>query len=236
MYRDRSILVVVPARGGSKGIPLKNLKEVGGMSLVARVGQVVQALDYVDRAVVSTDHEQIAAEALRSGLDAPFYRPEELSGDQIGDLAVLEHALDATERLDERRYAIVVMLQPTSPLRRPEQVTAVVEKLVEGAYDAVWTVSETDLKFHPLKQLTLDPSGRLEYYDPGGAEIVARQQLEPVYHRNGVAYAFTRECLKEQGAIKGTRTGAVVITGPVANIDSEADLEYAERLLASYPG
>lgn len=230
---ERTILVVVPARGGSKGVPLKNLRKVGGLSLVEHVGGVVQQLEYVDRAVVSTDHEEIAEAAERSGLDAPFRRPEKLSGDLVGDRDVLTHALQATEEVDDRRYDIVVMLQPTSPLRRPEHVTAAVEKLVGSGYDAVWTVSETDTKFHPLKQLVIDEAGDLRYYDPQGADIIARQQLGRVFHRNGVAYAITRRCLLEHRSIKGERTGAVVIDGPVVNIDSEEELERAEALFGS---
>lgn len=233
MYSGRSILVIVPARGGSKGIPLKNLRKVGDLSLVARVGQLVQELGYVDRAVVSTDHEEIAAEAERSGLQAPFRRPERLSGDTIGDWEVLVHALSFVEELDNRIYDIVVMLQPTSPLRRPDHVNATINKLIEEECDAVWTVSETEPKYHPLKQLIISLSGDMDYYDPKGAGIIARQQLEPVYHRNGIAYAFTRSCLKEKQTIKGDRTGAVVITEKVVNIDTESDLAQAELSLES---
>lgn len=233
MRSGYSILVVVPARGGSKGVPLKNLRQVGELSLVARVGRVVGELGYVDRAVVSTDHEEIAAEAKQSGLDAPFYRPARLSGDSIGDWDVLVHALDFIEDFDDRVYDVIVMLQPTSPLRRPGQVTAVVDRLIEEDFDAVWTVSETDLKYHPLKQLTISTSGDMNYYDSKGAGITARQQLEPVYHRNGIAYAMSRNCLKDQQTIKGDKTGAVVITEEVVNIDTESDLEQAARLLNS---
>ena len=231
MFEGKTCLVVVPARGGSKGIPLKNLQPVGGTPLVARVGAVVADLPWVDRAVVSTDHDDIAAVAESSGIAAPFRRPESLSGDRIGDIDVLQHALQACETLDDVRYDIVVMLQPTSPLRRPEDVTATVRKLVDEAFDAVWTVSETDSKGHPLKQLVIGEAG-LDFYDPAGANIIARQELTPVYHRNGVAYAFTRECLVDQGAIKGARTGAMVLEGPQANIDTAFDLFLAEMLLS----
>lgn len=231
MWEGCRVLAVVPARGGSKGVPLKNLRKVGGVSLVERAGAVVARLDYVDRAVVSTDHEDIVKAAERSGLCAPFRRPEALSGDLIGDHAVLTHALDCMEELDQRHYDIVLMLQPTSPLRTPEQVTATVRKLVAGGYDAVWTVSETDLKYHPLKQLVIDDAGELGYYDPEGQDITARQQLRRVYHRNGVAYAVTRACLLEHGTIKGNKTGAVTIDGPIANIDHEEDISHAESLL-----
>jgi len=232
MIGGKRILVVVPARGGSKGIKLKNLRPVLGVPMVARVGHVVGQLDNIDRAVVSTDHEEIARVAEGSGLAAPFRRPEMLSADRIGDLEVLTNALEEMERIDGVAYDVVVMLQPTSPLRRPDDVTRTVEMLVEGSWDAVWTVSESDSKAHPLKQLTMEPgSGRLDYYDPAGKAIIARQQLTPVYHRNGVAYAITRDCLLEQETIMGARTGALLIEGPAISIDTEWDIDLCEFLM-----
>jgi len=227
----RRVLAVCPARGGSKGIPLKNLRPFRGVPLVARVGQLVRELPAIDRAVVSTDHEEIARVAEASGLAAPFRRPEALSGDRIGDLEVLTHALLEIERIDATTYDICLMLQPTSPLRRPAHVIAALEMLVTGGWDAVWTVSQTDSKEHPLKQLTVDgASGRMGYYDPRGGEIIARQQLTPVFHRNGVAYAIARRCLVELQSIKGERTGALVIPGHMVSIDTLWDLELAEYI------
>ncbi len=97
MISGKTILAIVPARGGSKGIELKNLRQVGGRPLVARVGDVVRELPEIDRAIVSTDHPEIARVAQESGLDAPFRRPEVISGDQISDFEVLIHVLILTE-------------------------------------------------------------------------------------------------------------------------------------------
>jgi CMP-N-acetylneuraminic acid synthetase len=227
MINGQRILVVCPARGGSKGIPLKNLQPFLGVPLVARVGHLVAEIPGVDRAVVSTDSEAIAVVAKESGLEVPFFRPESLSGDRISDLEVLSHALVEMERLDGVNYDILVMLQPTSPLRRAEHVMDTIEMLINGDWDAVWTVSETDSKDHPLKQLTVS-DGRLDYYDEGGKQIIARQQLVPVYHRNGVAYAIRRDCLLDQKSIKGERTGALVLEGNMVSIDTYWDLELAE--------
>ena len=228
----KRVLVVVPARGGSKGIRLKNLHPLGGRPLVAWVGGLVRELPWVDRAVVSTDHLLIREAAIDAGLEAPFMRPEALSGDRVGDVDVLAHALTATEADDGTHYHVVVMLQPTSPLRRSEQVTATVRKLVDEQLDAVWTVSPTDSKSHPFKQLTLGENGALDYFDPRGASIIARQQLAPVYHRNGVAYALTRDCLLEQASLRGGRAGAVVIDEPQVSIDTLEDMARVEALLA----
>jgi len=227
MIKGQRILVVCPARGGSKGIPLKNLQPFLGVPLVARVGHMVTKIPEIDRAIVSTDSEAIAKIARESGLDVPFYRPEELSGDRISDLEVLSHALVEMERLDEVRYDIVVMLQPTSPLRRSEHVLNTIKMLTDGDWDAVWTVSETDSKNHPLKQLTVN-NGQLDYYDESGKQIIARQQLVPVYHRNGAAYAIQRDCLLDQQSIKGERTGALVLDENMVSIDTYWDLQLAE--------
>jgi CMP-N,N'-diacetyllegionaminic acid synthase len=231
MFADRRVLAVVPARGGSKGVPLKNLRPVAGVPLVGWAGKVATALVEVDRAVVSTDHEAIAEAARLHGLDAPFLRPEALSGDRVADWDVLVHALSSMERLDGVTYDVVLMLQPTSPLRRVQDVRRCLELLVNGNHDSVWTVSETDLKYHPLKQLTLQ-DGRLDYFDPRGAGVIARQQLTPVYHRNGVAYAMTRQCLLEQRTIKGQDSVGVVITDPQISIDTEEDIAAVAQLLS----
>lgn len=231
MLTQKKILAVVPARGGSKGIPLKNLRKIAGASLIEHTGQLIRKLNWVDRAVVSTDHEEIAQAAENAGLAAPFRRPVELSGDRIGDIPVLQHALLATEKIDGCEYDIIVMLQPTSPLRRPEHVTATVNKLIEKNLDAVWTVSPTDLKYHPLKQLVLDEQEKLSLWDSRGNQIIARQQLAPVYHRNGAAYALTRACLLEQSSLLGINSGAVIIDEPMLSIDTEADLALAESFL-----
>ena len=230
MLDNKTILVIVPARGGSKGIRFKNIRPVNGVPLVALVGKIVQQLPFVDRVVVSTDHPEIARVSKRAGLDVPFMRPEELSGDMVSDWDVLHHALLATEEIDKKIYDVIVMLQPTCPLRKPEHVTETVRKLIEGNYDAVWTISETDSKYHPLNQLVFE-NDELDYYDEKGAQLIARQQLTPVYHRNGAVYAITRECLLEQKTKKGKKTSAVIIKEPMISMDTLFDFELVEWLM-----
>lgn len=223
--------MVVPARGGSKGIKLKNLAPIAGRSLVAMVGDVVRQIPDIDRAIVSTDHAGIARVAEQAGLSAPFLRPKELSGDFVGDKDVLIHALLAVEELDSITYDVIVMLQPTSPLREVRHVVDCIQMLIDDDWDAVWTVSETDSKSHPWKQLTVSSDGNLEYWDRRGSQVIARQQLTPVFHRNGVAYAIKRECLLKQNTIKGLRTGALVLDSEHLSIDTEHDLEVVRSTL-----
>ena len=231
MINGLSVLVVVPARGGSKGIPLKNLRKVNGIPLVASVGNIIKSIPEIDRSIVSTDHEEIASVAEDAGIAAPFRRPKGLSGDRVGDVEVLTHALLEMELIDGVTYDIVVMLQPTSPLRESKHVSDAINMLVDEGWDAVWTVSETDSKSHPLKQLIVN-NNRLDYYDSSGSQIIARQQLKPIYHRNGIAYIITRECLLGKKSIKGDKTGALIIHGEHVSIDTEWDLSLVEFILS----
>ena len=234
MLNNNNILAVCPARGGSKGIPLKNLVPFLGVPLVARVGHLVSEISIIDRAIVSTDHPEIAEVARQSGLDAPFFRPDTLSGDKISDAQVLLHALKEMEHIDKVKYDLVIMLQPTSPLRRKEHVVQAIEMLVQGDWDAVWTVSQTDSKHHPLKQLKLE-NGQLDYYESTGHEIIARQQLTPLYHRNGVAYVISRDCLLSYNNITGERTGALILPDYFISIDTMWDLKLSEYIYNSFP-
>lgn len=224
------MLVVVPARGGSKSIPLKNLAEVQGRSLIEIVGSVIRKIDWIDRAVVSTDHPKIKEVALQSGLSVPFMRPESISGDFVSDTMVLQHALAEIERIDDQQYSLIVMLQPTSPFRRVEHIVGAIEFLMQGNFDSVVSLSVTDTKFHPLKQLDVR-NDLVTFHHNMGSKIIARQQLTPTYHRNGTVYVITRECLTTGETIIGTNCGGYVIDEPQVNIDTYADLDYAEYLL-----
>lgn len=230
MYRNLRLLAVVPARGGSKGIPLKNIQPVLGIQLVARVAMLVDSLDYIDVAVVSSDNEKIIEVACEYGLEAPFRRPQQLSGDLISDYQVLSHALIQTEEHKGIRFDAVIMLQPTSPMRRAHHVQGALDLFIDGNYDSVWSVSQTDSKNHPLKQLTIEED-EIDYYDKTGSEIIARQQLKAVYQRNGIVYVISRACLLEHGNIKGVRTGAYLVEEPSVSIDTINDIEYVEFLM-----
>ena len=127
------------------------------------------------------------------------------------------------------------MLQPTSPMRKPKHVKNAITKLIDGNYDSVMTVSETDSKAHPLKQLIIK-NNQLINYDQKAKEIITRQELNKLYHRNGIAYVFSRDCLLNQDTLinMGKNASAVIIDEPTVNIDTEMDLEIASYLLGKY--
>ena len=225
----KKILAVVPARGGSKGIRLKNLKKINGKSLIQIVSEVILKSKIFTNAVVSTDNNLIKKEALKFGLDVPFIRPKSLSGDLISDVEVLRHALKKSETFYKVHYDYIMMLQPTSPLRTKKDLLKLASMMNKKKYDAIWTISETDLKFHPLKQLKIN-DGLLNYWDSKGKNIIARQQLNPVYHRNGVGYIISRECLVKKNSIKGNKTGFLLVKTPQISIDTLEDLKKAEMI------
>ena len=232
MDEKKKILAIIPARGGSKGVKRKNLRIVGGKSLVARAVETSIEASIFDAIVVSTDDQDIKSEAEVSGARVPFWRPISLSGDRIGDLEVLRHAIEVMETEDGCRYDVIAMIQPTSPCRKAADLVAAVNKLLHEGYDSVWTVSSVDLKYHPMKQLCVDSDNNLSYFSSEAHKIIARQELSLTFYRNGVCYCFTRDCLMVQQVILGRNSGFHLCDGEQISIDTEADLRKVEQLLA----
>ena len=230
-YKGFSILAVIPARGGSKGIPRKNLCLVGGISLVGRAAQTASSLEWIDRTILSTDDEEIAAEGQKYGAAVPFMRPPELASDQARSTEMWKHAWLASEDHFNQTFDISILLEPTSPLRRPEDILATVDTLVESGCDAAATFSRAPAHFTPHKCLTLDDDGIIGFYHAQGRQFSIRQKIPNYYYRNGICYAVKRHPLLEKEMIIEENCKAVVIERPVVNIDDLHELEYAEFLL-----
>lgn len=231
-WKGKSVLAVVPARGGSKGIPRKNLRTVGGVSLVGWAARTAAALPWLDAAVLSTDDEEIASEGRRVGLDVPFLRPAELASDSAGSAGMWRHAWLESERHFGRRFDLSVLLQPTTPLRRPEDVERTVAALVEGGHRAAMTVSPLSAHYAPQKCLTLGPDGRVAPAFGRDVPSVARQALPSYYWRNGNCYAVRRDTLVDDLHIVEDDCVAVVLDEFQINIDEPVELELAEFVLA----
>lgn len=228
------ILAIIPARGGSKGIKLKNLRKIKGKTLVGHAINCAKLVDLIDNIVVSTDSELIKEEAICNGIDVPFMRPAGLSGDRVSDLPVLKHALLESEKYWKKQFDLVLMLQPTSPLRNHELIFEACRMMQNEDIDSVWSVSQSDSKYHPLKQLKITDKGFLDYFDREGSKIVARQQLYNLYHRNGAVYGFKRKIIIDEIAIKPAKTRYILCDTPQISIDTEFDLELAEFFMNKY--
>ncbi len=229
MLNKKKILAVIPARGGSKGIKLKNLKRIKKKSLIEIVGKFLKKCNFIDYSVLSTDNKKIAIEGKKFDLNI-ISRPKNLSGDKVPDTKVLLQALIHTEKILKKNFDIVVMLHPTSPLRKVDDLRNSIRLLISKKYDSVWTVSQTDTKFHPDKQLLIK-NNKIRYFTKKGVKILYRQQLSKVYHRNSNAYVVKRNFLKSNKSLMSNRTGAYEIKSKQISIDTLEDIKIVEKYL-----
>lgn len=226
------VLAVIPARGGSKGLPGKNLRLVGGLSLVGRAARLTSSLPWIARTIVSTDDPAIAAEAVRHGAEVPFLRPADLASDTAASDDMWRHAWVEAEAHYGQDFDVSLLLEPTSPLREAGDLAATLAALEDGGHDSAATISRTPAHYTPHKSLTVDAAGRIGFLLEGGARFNRRQAVPPLYHRNGLCYAVRRSALLGGGPIIGDDCAAVVIDRPVVNIDDAFELELAEWLLS----
>jgi CMP-N-acetylneuraminic acid synthetase len=223
------VLGIVPARGGSKGLPNKNLRALGGRPLLARTAEAARRSRSLARTVLSTDDPAIAEAGRALGLDVPFMRPVELAADETPMLPVLRHAVETLAR-EGFHTDVVVLLQPTSPFRRAEHIDAAVDLLASSGADSVVSVVEVPHQFSPVSVLTLT-NGRVQPYIPG--PLVTRRQDKPrVYARNGPAVLAVRVSVLERGALYGDDCRPLVMTpADSVDIDDVHDFDYAEFIL-----
>lgn len=226
MYCDKTFLAIIPARGGSKGVPRKNLHMVAGKPLLAWTVEAAKKSRYIDRLILSSEDAEIIAAALSLGCEVPFVRPVELARD---DTPGIEPVLHALQVLPEK-YEYVVLLQPTSPLRRAEDIDACIARCVEQ--EAVACVSVTEATQHPYWMYQLVQEGFLRPFLPQEKVPVRRQDLSPVYALNGAVYVARCDWLQEKRTFLSEETVAYVMPPERSiDVDSMYDLLLAEFLL-----
>lgn len=231
-WNGRTVLAVIPARGGSKGIPRKNLRTVGGRSLIGWAAGTAASLPWLDATVLSTDDPEIAAEGERCGLAVPFMRPDELSTDAANSVGMWRHAWLESERHFNQRFDCSVLLQPTTPIRSVDDVERTVRAVLDDGHKAATTVSPLPGHFAPQKCLVLDERGCVSPFLDGETIASTRQDLPAYYWRNGACYAVNRATLVDEGHIVEDDCAAVVIDGFMVNIDDPIELELCEFVLA----
>ncbi len=225
------MLALIPARGGSVGIPRKNLAPLAGRPLIAWTIECARRARGVERVLVSTDCPEIAEVARAWGAEVPFLRPPALAGDDAPAMAALAHALDWLAQRENARPEWIAWLQPTSPLRAPEDLEAGFELAAKPGVDAV--VSVCAAASHPFWTKRIESDGRLVDFAEGAPEVTRRQALPPAYALNGALYLARREALLAQGGFQGERTYALVMPRERSlDIDTPFDLELAGWLLA----
>lgn len=228
------VLCVVPARGGSKGIPNKNLKKIGGKSLIEHAYEVIMELEPFFRVypVLSTDSIDIEAEGRKIGFMIPFLRPECLADDQANSTDVWRHAWVETERVIGESFEYSLLLEPTSPMRHSKDLLGVLEQLIRSNKESVVTVSKTPAHFTPEKTLIIKNGKTLrQYLGLEGNFYSNRHNISTsYYHRNGVCYGARKKFLFQSDDLV-TKAWPYIIHNEVVNIDSQKDLEYARYLM-----
>jgi CMP-N,N'-diacetyllegionaminic acid synthase len=228
------VLALVPARGGSKGIPGKNIRPLAGRTLLDYVARAAADSAVVDRVVLTTDDEAIASEGRRLGLDVPFLRPSALAADDTPMLPVIEHAVAALAEQDWTPE-VIVLLQPTSPLRRPAHIRQAVQELRSSGADSVVTVVELPRHLSPDYVMRVE-DGRLVPFLPDGARVTRRQDARPAFVRDGTVYAFWLRTLTATRSIYGRDCRPLIVPPDESlTLDSQDDWIEAERRLTLSP-
>lgn len=226
MIDGLSVLALVPARGGSKGLPGKNIRAAAGRPLLDYTVAAARSSACIDRIVLSSDDEAIMRVARASGCEVPFRRPAALATDEATSIDVVLHALDQLPPHD-----LVVLLQPTSPLRTAADIDGACRLLLQ--HDAPACVSVTEAEQSPYWMYRLDESAQLAPLLPAGERAARRQDLPPVYLLNGAVYVARADWLRRERTFVGPATvGYVMPRGRSLDIDTLADFESFVRLVS----
>jgi CMP-N-acetylneuraminic acid synthetase len=225
-----NVLGVIPARGGSKGIPRKNLYNLCGKPLIGYTIKAAFKASALTRFIVSTDSDEIAETAKEYGANVPFRRPSELATDSSLAADVMKHAIIEMEKLNGIIYDTLVMLQPTTPLRTPEDIDNAVQKLHSTGCDTVITMKDVGAT-HPARMYKIVNDKLVSIMDEGTA-LRPRQELQHIYIRSGDVYACRRSVIFDQGSLIGKDCRPIIIPSKRAvNIDSMDDVILAEYYL-----
>jgi CMP-N-acetylneuraminic acid synthetase len=235
--KKRNIIGLIPARGGSVGVPLKNIRNLGGKPLIAYTIEAAIKSNVLDRIIVSTDHEEIAKVSLHYGAEVPFKRPPDISEDVETEL-VLKHAVEYLEENEGIDIDAIVLLQPTSPFRSHETIRKCVERYINTTQaDSVVTVNNVE-GYRPEWMLSIDEENNIfPYATPflhnkkPVIKLIARQDFPELYKQNGVVYVTNKDLLMEDNLVIGPNAFAEVIPEmETFDIDTETDLLIAEAI------
>ncbi len=200
MYKDKRILAVITARGGSKGLPGKNIRELNGLPLIAYTINSAKKSKYLDRIFVSTDSGEIAAISEKYGIKVPELRPKRLAEDNTSSVDVLLYTLDLCEKVDNY-YDYMMLLEPTSPLRRDTDIDSIIEIAVDHPDDdGCISVGDVHLE-HPSIVKKINKGGYIIPYVENGQSYYQRQMMDNAYFPYGVGYLVRTDRFRETKSI-----------------------------------
>lgn len=229
MNKKCEVLAIIPARGGSKGVPRKNIKSLNGKALIGYTIEAAKSSKYIDKTIVSTEDEQIKAVALNFGAEIPFLRPKELATDMSPSIDGILYTIN---RLQEEYNYIpeyVCLLQCTSPLRTGKHIDEAFLKLKETNMDAIVSVCESEV--NPYWSNVFN-GNKLDYFLECGKTITRRQDLPEVYRMNGAIYIVKTEVLMEMKTFEPEKlTGYIMDNMDSVDIDTKLDFKLAELVI-----
>lgn len=229
MYKNKKILALIPARGGSKGIPRKNIKPLLGKPLIAWTIEQGKRSKYIDRIIISTEDEEIAEISKKYGAQAPFLRPKELATDETKGIDVVLHTIEWMKRNNES-FDLIMLLQPVSPLRTSEDIDKAVELLFSKNAMAIISVCEVD--HHPYWVNRLPENGCMENFLKPEVMNKGRQELTTFYRLNGAIYLAYCDYIAKQKGFFGNESFAYIMPKERSvDIDDEMDFILAEFLM-----
>ena len=228
MYKNKKILAIIPARGGSKGIKNKNIIDLNGKPLIAYTIEAAKQSKYIDRVIVSTDSEEIRDVSIKFGADVPFLRPDELASDTAKTIDVLVHAVEKLEVQGEV-YDYLVLLQATSPLRRDKHINEAIEQVIDNNLSSLVSVHEVD--DHPLLVRSLDLDGRVNKLVDQDSTI-RRQEFKKYYKVNGAIYINKITKQMKHLSLNDNEYAYIMEKEYCIDIDESTDLIFVKALLS----
>ncbi|MBZ9787835.1 acylneuraminate cytidylyltransferase family protein [Psychroflexus sp. CAK57W] len=225
------VLGIIPARGGSKGIPGKNIKTLGGKPLLYHTIDAAKESRLLSQVILSSDDAEIIDLAKSVGLEVPFVRPAHLATDQSGSLEVVQHALNFFVEKGEV-FDAVCLLQPTTPFRESGSIDKAIQKFAENSFDSLISVREVPAEFNPHWVFEADEKACLQIATGENEIIKRRQDLPKAYFRDGSIYLTKTDVLLKQHSLYGKRIGYIVSKGErFVNLDTPEDWIKAEKML-----
>lgn len=226
MYKNQKILALIPARGGSKGIPGKNIKKLCGLPLIAYTINAAKKSKYIDEIVVTTDSEKIAKVAREYGASVPFLRPAKISGDDAKTIDAVIHAIN---ELGTDNFDVLILLQPTQPLRTSEDIDGAIELFFSKKCRSLIGVCKT--ASHPLFVRTVDKDNVLNKLLVTANSTIRRQDLPDYYVINGAIYINKISDLTHDTSFGDNEIGYIMEKENSVDIDDMLDFYFAETIL-----
>ena len=229
LINKKKILAIIPARGGSKGIPNKNLSKIGKTTLLEKAINDCKKVKRIDDIVVSTDSKRIREVSKKNKINVPFIRSKKNSTSKSSIIDGLIETIIKSEKYYKKNYDTILLIEVTSPLRTFSDINKSLNKFYRLNFDFLWTISKINLDFHPQKQLKLKRN-KITFFDRKGLNIKNRQQLNFTYRKNCVCDVINKRKFLNIKKLINDNTGCLILDDYHVSIDTKYELNYVKKI------